>query len=112
MAEPVRVALVTAPDEETGRRLATALVQERLAACANLLGGVTSIYRWQGEVEHASEVLLVLKTRADRADALRERVVALHPYEVPEVVFLEVSEGHVPYLDWVREESRPRGPGV
>ena len=111
MSEPVGLALVTAPDAETGRRLAEALVDERLAACANLLTGVTSIYRWKGAVESASEVLLVLKTRADRVEALRERVVALHPYEVPEVIFLEVAEGHLPYLEWVREESRPLEPG-
>ena len=106
MSETVYVVLVTVPDRETGERLATTLVEERLAACVNVIEGVTSIYRWKGAVENASEVLLVVKTRADRCEALRERVVSLHPYDVPEVVSLQVSHGHLPYLEWVREESR------
>jgi periplasmic divalent cation tolerance protein len=101
----VRVVLMTAPDPATGERLANTLVEERLATCANLVAGLTSIYWWQGKVERVAEVLLILKTVESRVQALRERAVALHPYEVPEVLVLEVSEGHEPYLDWVRRES-------
>ena len=98
--------LVTAPDEETGRRIARALVEERLAACVNVLPGVRSIYRWKGAVEEASEVMLVAKTRAERAGLLAARVRALHPYELPEVVALPVTDGSRAYLRWVIAESR------
>jgi len=98
--------LVTAPDEETGRRIARALVEERLAACVNVLPGVRSIYRWKGAVEEASEVMLVAKTRAERTGALAARVRALHPYELPEVVALPVTDGSRAYLRWVIAESR------
>jgi periplasmic divalent cation tolerance protein len=101
----VRVAFATAPDAEVAARIARALVEERLVACANLVAGVRSIYRWQGRVEDESEVMLVLKTRADRVDALAERLQALHPYDVPELVVLPVVAGLAPYLDWVRAEA-------
>ena len=93
--------LVTAPDPDTAASLARALVEERLAACGNLIPGVRSIYRWQGEVCDESEVLLILKTRQDAVEALRARVVALHPYECPEVVALSPTAVHPPYLAWV-----------
>jgi periplasmic divalent cation tolerance protein len=104
--EDVVAMLVTAPDEETGRRIARALVEERLAACVNVLPGVRSIYRWKGAVEEASEVMLVAKTRAERAGLLAARVRALHPYELPEVVALPVTDGSRAYLRWVIAESR------
>lgn len=100
----VRVALATAPDLETAARIARALVEERLAACANVIPGVRSIYRWQGRVEDEAEVLLVLKTCADRVDALGARLRALHPYTLPELVALPAVGGLVSYLDWVRGE--------
>ena len=103
----VAVVLVTAPDAETGARLARSLVEERLAACANLIPGVRSIYRWEGRVQDDAEVLLVLKTRAERVDALAARVCELHPYDVPEVVALPAVGGSRAYLDWVRAESGP-----
>jgi periplasmic divalent cation tolerance protein len=100
----VRTVLVTAPDEATARTLAEAAVGEGLAACVSLVPGVLSIYRWQGEPRHDAEILLVMKTTAARVEALRERMVSLHPYEVPEVLSLAVEDGHAPYLAWVREE--------
>ena len=106
MKDAVVALLVTAPDEETGRRIARALVEERLAACVNVLPGVRSIYRWKGAVEEASEVMLVAKTRAERTGALAARVRALHPYELPEVVALPVTDGSRAYLRWVIAESR------
>jgi periplasmic divalent cation tolerance protein len=105
VATDVRVVLMTAPDLPTAERLGAALVTERLAACANVLPSLTSIYWWEGEVERASEALLILKTVEDRVAALRERAVALHPYDVPELLVLEIREGHEPYLDWVRAET-------
>jgi periplasmic divalent cation tolerance protein len=103
----VRVAFITAPDSETGTRIARALVEERLVACVNLVPGVRSIYRWEGAVEDEAEVLLVLKTRSDRAGDLVARVAELHPYELPEVVMLPAVGGNPPYLEWVLEEAAP-----
>ncbi len=106
MSTEVVVVLVTAPEQETARRIARALVEERLAACVNLIPGVHSIYRWQGAVEEATEVLLIAKTHAERSAALAARVRALHPYELPEVVTLPVTDGSEAYLRWVVAESR------
>ena len=105
-AEP-RVALATAPDVEVAARIAHALVDERLAACANLVPQVRSIYRWQGRVEDDTEVLMVIKTRADRVAALADRLRALHPYEVPELLVLPVVGGLAPYLAWLGAEAAP-----
>jgi periplasmic divalent cation tolerance protein len=105
--DDIRVGLVTAPDADTAARIGAALVEARLAACVNVLPGVRSIYRWEGRTQDDAEVLMVVKTRADRAAAAAERVVSLHPYEVPEVVWLAVEAGHAPYLDWVRGEVAP-----
>jgi periplasmic divalent cation tolerance protein len=105
-AEP-RVALATAPDAEIAARIAHALVGERLAACANLVPQVRSIYRWQGRVEDDTEVLLVIKTRADRVAALADRLRSLHPYETPELVVLPVVGGLAPYLAWIGAETAP-----
>ena len=105
--DELRVALVTAPDEDVARSLARALVAERLVACVNVVSGLRSVYRWEGEVQEDAEVLLVLKTRADRVEALTERVLALHPYDVPELLCLPVMGGSPAYLDWVRTEARP-----
>uniref|UniRef100_A0A7C6E343 Divalent-cation tolerance protein CutA n=1 Tax=Thermus tengchongensis TaxID=1214928 RepID=A0A7C6E343_9DEIN len=97
------VVLITAPSEEVGRTLARALVEERLAACVNLVPGLTSVYRWQGEVVEDREVLLIVKTTTFAFPRLRERVLSLPPYTVPEIVALPIAEGHGPYLDWLRE---------
>lgn len=95
------------PDAATADAIARALVDERLAACVQVLPGLRSTYRWQGAVEQADEVLLVAKTSADRFDALAARVRALHPYELPELVAVEAAGGLAPYLAWVTEQTRP-----
>lgn len=106
MSDPeARVVLLTAPDAEVAGRIARALVEERLAACVNVVPGVRSVYRWEGAVQDDAEQLLVAKTRADRCGALAARVEALHPYELPEVLVLPVSGGSQRYLDWVVSES-------
>jgi len=102
MATSIMAVLSTVPDSEIAQRIATALVEERLAACANVLEGVTSFYRWKGSVQREREVLMVLKTTSDMVDRLRSRLVDLHPYEVPEVLAIDIREGHGPYLDWIR----------
>jgi periplasmic divalent cation tolerance protein len=92
--------LVTAPEAEA-RTLARRLVEERLAACGNVIPGVSSVYRWKGEVEEATEALLILKAPRAGGDALLRRIPELHSYDVPEILVLEVADGHPPYLDWV-----------
>jgi periplasmic divalent cation tolerance protein len=99
--------LVTAPTVEKAAELARALVEEELAACGNVVPGLRSIYRWEGKVHDEAEALLILKTRAALFEALRQRVVALHPYQCPEVLRLDVEEGHAPYLRWIRDNVRP-----
>jgi periplasmic divalent cation tolerance protein len=103
MAEVALVVLATFPNAEIARRVVTTLVEERLAACGNLVPGVESIYRWQGAIEAASEVLVVLKTETDRYAALEARLKELHPYEVPECLALPIAKGSLPYLRWLHE---------
>lgn len=93
--------LSTVASAEDGERLAHALVERRVAACVNVLPGVTSFYRWEGKVQKDEERLLLIKTRADRFEDLRAALVDLHPYEVPEVIALDVARGHGPYLSWL-----------
>lgn len=104
--EAVTVVVTTAPDPGVAESLGRTLVEERLAACANVLPGVTSVFRWDGEVQTEGEVLVLLKTTESVFAALRDRLVELHPYDVPEVLGLPVTAGSDAYLDWVREEVR------
>lgn len=104
---PALLCLSTAPDLATARMLADVLVGERLAACVNLLPGLQSVYRWQGRVESGNEVLLLIKTTRTCLPALQERIVALHPYELPEVLAVEAAGGLPAYLDWVAAQTRP-----
>jgi periplasmic divalent cation tolerance protein len=97
------VALSTVGKAEDAERIARALVERRLAACVNVVPGVASFYRWKGEVCRDEEWLLVVKTRTERLDALREALVALHPYELPELLALPIQAGHAPYLAWLDE---------
>jgi periplasmic divalent cation tolerance protein len=95
------IALSTAPSADQAAALARTLVGERLAACVNIVPGVRSIYAWKGELCDDAEVLCVIKTRREQVAALRARLPALHPYEVPELVVLEIVDGHAPYLAWI-----------
>jgi periplasmic divalent cation tolerance protein len=97
------VVLVTAPSADVAATLARTLVEERLAACGNVLPGLRSIYRWEGKVLDEPEVLLLLKTQRSRFAELRDRILALHPYEVPEVIALPVEAGSERYLDWIAQ---------
>ncbi|XP_053908002.1 protein CutA isoform X2 [Cuculus canorus] len=96
----VAAAFVTCPNVTVATELARSLVQQRLAACVNILPHVTSIYEWQGKLEEDSEVLMMIKTRSSKIPALAEFVRSAHPYEVPEVVAVPVTQGSVPYLRW------------
>ena len=103
---PIQLVFCTCPDSDTAARIAEALVEARLAACVNQVPGLRSVYRWQGRVERADEVLLVIKTTADRLQTVQQRIVALHPYELPEVIAVEVAGGLSAYLDWIAEQTR------
>jgi periplasmic divalent cation tolerance protein len=102
MATPVLLCYCTCPDAEVAQRIAEALVEECLAACVNRVPGVASTYRWQGQVTTEREELLLIKTTGARFEALRERLLALHPYELPELIAVPVERGHAAYLDWLR----------
>jgi len=97
----VLLCLTTCPDEASARAIADALVEERLAACVNRLPGVQSTYRWKGEVCREPEQMLLIKTAGERFEAMKSRLLALHPYELPELIVVEVASGHAAYLDWV-----------
>ena len=102
---PVLVCLCACPDDASASSIAAALVDERLAACVNVLPGMRSVYRWQGAVEHATEALLVIKTTDDRIEALGARLQQLHPYELPELIAVEAVGGLDPYLRWVAQQT-------
>jgi periplasmic divalent cation tolerance protein len=103
---PVVVVFSTFPTPEKAAEVARLLVGEQLAACVNLVGPVRSIYRWKGELSDDQETLALIKTTTDRFDVLKARLIALHPYELPEVIMLPVDDGHAPYLAWIAEQTR------
>lgn len=105
----VSLVLTTVPNRETGERIVRTLVGERLAACGNLLPGVTSIFRWEGAVQEEEEVLVLLKTRGGAVERLLGRVAELHPYDVPEVLSLPVGAGLPAYCGWVVAETEEAG---
>lgn len=98
------VVYVTVGSADEGDRIASALIEERLAACVNRVAGVRSTYRWEGRIERAEEELLIIKSRRDLFNRLRQRVTELHSYSVPEIVALPLLEGSEPYLRWLHEE--------
>ncbi|RDI96436.1 divalent-cation tolerance protein CutA [Meiothermus sp. QL-1] len=99
------VVLCTVPNAEIGLSIARTLVHEGLAACVNLLPGLTSVYRWEGRVEENPEHLLLIKTRQERYAELERRLQALHPYQVPEILALEVKAGLPAYLAWLEAST-------
>jgi len=108
-APELRLVLTSLDDESAAAALARALVEERLAACVNVVPGAHSIYRWKGAVETARECLLVIKTTADAAPRVVARVRALHPYELPEIVILATAGADAAYADWVAESVDAEG---
>jgi periplasmic divalent cation tolerance protein len=96
-----RIVLTTAGSAEEARKIADALVDRRLAACVNIVPQIESVYRWQGKVERAGEWLLIIKTQATAFEGVRATIEALHSYEMPECIMLNVSEGDQEYLDWI-----------
>jgi periplasmic divalent cation tolerance protein len=108
--DPFVVVFVTAPSAEVAAAIAQAVVGERLAACVNIVPGLRSIYAWQGKLCDDAEVLCIVKTRRALFPALRDRVAALHPYEVPEIIALPIADGSAPYLAWLQHETKTPSP--
>jgi periplasmic divalent cation tolerance protein len=106
MSEKILLAFSTFPDRETAQRISNQLVTEKFAACANILPGIDSVYRWKGKVETGNETLVFFKLSEDRQSAFQEKLRSLHPYEVPEIIFVPVTAGLLEYLRWVAENCR------
>ena len=105
MAAPLLDIWINCPDPETAHRIAEALLERRLVACANVHAPIRSVYRWQGRIERATEIQLIIKSQAALFEPLRQCILAHHPYEVPEILALPTSQGHQPYLDWIKQET-------
>ena len=103
MAEKILLALSTFPDAEIARRISNQLVSERFAACANILPSVESIYRWNEKIESGNEIFAFFKVSQDRQSAFQEKLRSLHPYDIPEIIFVPVASGLQEYLQWVTE---------
>lgn len=103
MSSDARIVLTTCANAEEARKLGRALVEEKLAACATVIPQVESIYRWRGQIETAGEALMLMKTSADKVDALERRLRELHSYETPEFLVLDVERGSAAYLEWLRQ---------
>ena len=97
--------VTNAPDRAVAQKIASALIEQRLAACVNVLAECTSVYRWKGAVEAAAEVPLLIKTRAEQYDAVEAAIRSLHPYELPEIIAFPVARGLPAYLDWVEAQT-------
>jgi periplasmic divalent cation tolerance protein len=106
MTEQVLLALSTFPDAEIARKISNQLVSEKFVACANIIPSVESIYRWNEEVETGNETLVFFKLSEDRYQAFQEKLLSLHPYEVPETICLKIDKGSPAYLRWVLESCR------
>ncbi len=100
----LQITLCTCPDLLTAQTIAAALLDARHAACVNLLPGVTSMYHWQGQLETATEILLLIKAPPSLFDAISQTICRLHPYTVPEIIAIPLSQGFLPYLHWAQKE--------
>jgi len=107
--EPILLVLTNAPDRAAAQNLADGLVSARLAACVNVLAECTSVYRWKGAIETASETPMLIKTRAALFAEVRAFILEHHPYEIPEVIALSVDDGSLAYLEWLVEQTQPLG---
>ena len=101
-----RIVLTTAGSQQEAQKIAEALVEQRLAACVNIISGIHSVYRWQGKVEQADEWLLLIKTSESASAPLRDAITKLHSYEVPECIVLSIEDGTPAYLDWIGDSVK------
>lgn len=100
-----RIVLTTAGSAQEAEKIATTLVERRLAACVNILPQIQSIYRWQGDVERATEWLLIIKSRAAAFESVRDAIREIHSYKLPECIMVEIESGSKPYLDWIMDNT-------
>ncbi|MGB9591295.1 MAG: divalent-cation tolerance protein CutA [Candidatus Kryptoniota bacterium] len=104
--DPIVVVLVTAPSLEVARQIAHILLEKRVIACANLIPAVQSLYRWEGQIQDDQEILMIMKSRQG---LLHSHIIPLvrqiHPYQLPEIISLPVTDGYAPYLEWIRDET-------
>ena len=96
----------TCPDDQVAESIANHIVELGLAGCVNRVPGLTSVYKWEGKLKSGTEVLLLIKTAADRCEALTAELVKIHPYGLPEVIAVPITDGHQPYLDWIKDCTR------
>lgn len=102
----LRIVFVTVGNEGDAGRIARKIVEERLAACVNMLPGIHSVYRWEGKIEEDSEILLIIKTSREHLETLKKRIDEIHPYDVPELLALDVEDGLERYIEWALGEMR------
>jgi periplasmic divalent cation tolerance protein len=105
MEETIQI-VTTADDRNIVEKIGRDLVEKKLVACAQILGPTQSIYRWKGNVENASEWLLLMKSKASLYPAIEEEILRQHPYELPEIIAINIDKGHMGYLDWVASETK------
>jgi len=101
-----QLVLSTCPNKDVAEKIACEIVTDKLAACVNILPEIKSIYSWQGKIEHSNEVQLIIKTKAALFQTLSERIIQLHPYDVPEIIALDIVQGNHPYLQWIDESIK------
>lgn len=101
MTKPYQIVLCTCPDQASAARIAETLIDEKLAACVNIVPGLTSVYRWRNKIETAQEHLLLIKTRQDRYASVESALLRIHPYELPEIIAVSVEQGLPKYLHWI-----------
>ncbi len=102
-SSPYQIVMTTFPDLDSAKQLAERLVTQHLAACVNILPAMTSIYSWQGKLEHGQEHQLLIKTEQQRVNAVQNEIEQVHPYELPEIIVVPIVAGHKPYLNWIFE---------
>jgi periplasmic divalent cation tolerance protein len=103
MRKAPQIVLCTVPDQDTAEDIANILIADKLAACVNIIPGITSVYRWEDRIEQAEELILVIKTRETVYEALQAKIVDLHPYELPEIIAVPIQNGLPAYLSWLAQ---------
>lgn len=98
-----QIIFCTCPDQKTAEQIASLLVEQKLAACVNIIAGVTSVYEWQGKIETSQEQLLIIKSHADKYDAIENKIKTNHPYELPEIIAVPIDRGLPDYLQWINK---------
>ncbi len=105
-SSPYQIVMTTFPDMDSAQQLAERLINQQLAACVNILPSMTSIYCWQGKLEHGQEHQLLIKTEQNRTQDVQNAIERLHPYELPEIIVVPIVDGHKPYLNWISESVK------